>query len=142
MCHCCGADRQRFTMEFRAFTQTLNLINAAEVHHRMRILRNTDRRSNRLSPLPMREDSVAGTIDTILKYAVDGGTSETVRLNHQFHCQIVKLYLLLLSPPLLLSPLTPSTYSFLLLPSSSLLLPLLSLSSPPHPLSSPPPFFR
>lgn len=56
----------------RAFTQTLNLINAAEVHHRMRILRNIDMVGNRQSPLPMREDSIAGTIDKLLESEKDG----------------------------------------------------------------------
>lgn len=46
----------------RAFTQTLNLINAAENHHRMRILRENDIQQGSTSPLPMREDSVAGFI--------------------------------------------------------------------------------
>ena len=50
----------------RAFTQTLNLINAAEVHHRMRILQLADQNSEIVSPLPMREDSVAGTISKLL----------------------------------------------------------------------------
>eukprot|EP01038_Epipyxis_sp_PR26KG_P004144 gene4144-5898_t len=50
----------------RAFTQTLNLINAAEVHHRMRRLRKEDMEMNRMSPLPMREDSVAGTMERLL----------------------------------------------------------------------------
>jgi phosphoenolpyruvate carboxylase len=48
----------------RAFTQTLNLINAAEVHHRMRYLRALD--VDVMSPLPMREDSIAGAIEAIL----------------------------------------------------------------------------
>jgi phosphoenolpyruvate carboxylase len=50
----------------RAFTQTLNLINAAEVHHRMRILQLDDKNAEIISPLPMREDSVAGTINKLL----------------------------------------------------------------------------
>jgi len=54
----------------RAFTQTLNLINSAEVHHRMRLLRNADIVSGRFSPLPMREDSVAGTCTVLLQRAV------------------------------------------------------------------------
>ncbi|KAJ1444012.1 hypothetical protein B484DRAFT_389151 [Ochromonadaceae sp. CCMP2298] len=43
----------------RAFTQTLNLVNAAEVHHRVRVLRQWDKQSSRVSPLPLIEDSVA-----------------------------------------------------------------------------------
>ena len=61
----------------RAFTQTLNLINAAEVHHRMRLLRNADIASGTFSPLPMREDSVAGTINLLLERAgADKSTPE------------------------------------------------------------------
>lgn len=48
----------------RAFTQTLNLINAAEVHHRMRYLRELD--FEVMSPLPKREDSMAGAIESVL----------------------------------------------------------------------------
>lgn len=50
----------------RAFTQTLNLINAAEVHNRMRTLQLADKNAEVVSPLPMREDSVAGTINKLL----------------------------------------------------------------------------
>lgn len=56
----------------RAFTQTLNLINAAEVHHRMRRLRAMDVTYGRASPLPMREDSVCGTIFNLLTASDDG----------------------------------------------------------------------
>jgi phosphoenolpyruvate carboxylase len=54
----------------RAFTQTLNLINAAEVHHRMRYLR--ELHFDILTPLPMREDSVAGAIQNILDGKLNG----------------------------------------------------------------------
>jgi phosphoenolpyruvate carboxylase len=50
----------------RAFTQTLNLINSAEVHHRMRLLRKADIANGTVSPLPMREDSIAGTLYALL----------------------------------------------------------------------------
>ena len=50
----------------RAFTQTLNLINAAEVHHRMRRLRIRDSYAKKASPLPHREDSVKGAIENLL----------------------------------------------------------------------------
>lgn len=50
----------------RAFTVTLNLINAAEVHHRVRLLRNNDIISNRLSPLPCIPDSIGGTLSDLL----------------------------------------------------------------------------
>ena len=57
----------------RAFTQTLNLINAAEVHHRMRYLRALD--VDLMSPLPMREDSIAGSIDAILTGRLETSSS-------------------------------------------------------------------
>lgn len=50
----------------RAFTQTLNLINAAEVHHRMRYLRELEKLNSEPSPLPKREDSMAGAIESVL----------------------------------------------------------------------------
>lgn len=50
----------------RAITETLNLINAAEVHHRIRLLRIADKLANRVTPLPEIMDSVGGTIKTIL----------------------------------------------------------------------------
>lgn len=60
----------------RAFTQTLNLINAAEVAHRLRLLRQHDIQSGRMSPLPMRDDSIAGAIDNLLERAASAqGTS-------------------------------------------------------------------
>ena len=59
----------------RAFTQTLNLINAAEVHHRMRYLRTLDFKNNVLTPLPMREDSVSGAIDNILNGRLNKGAT-------------------------------------------------------------------
>jgi phosphoenolpyruvate carboxylase len=59
----------------RAFTQTLNLINAAEVHHRTRRLREADIASNRITPLPLKEDSVCGTIEKVIADKVAAGTS-------------------------------------------------------------------
>lgn len=50
----------------RALTETLNLVNAAEVHHRTRLLRIADKVSSRISALPLREDSVAGSIEEII----------------------------------------------------------------------------
>ena len=70
----------------RVFTATLNLANAAEVHHRARLLRDSALSSGKLleaadgdadakaraaaelavSPLPLREDSVAGTLALLL----------------------------------------------------------------------------
>jgi phosphoenolpyruvate carboxylase len=65
----------------RAFTQTLNLVNAAEVHHRMRVLRQYDKQSSRVSPLPLIEDSVAGTFARLLAEgeAAEGGRGAEVR---------------------------------------------------------------
>lgn len=65
----------------RAFTQTLNLINAAEVHNRIRRLRASDIESNRLTPLPMKEDSVAGTIDNILEQTPSEDMKERIFQN-------------------------------------------------------------
>jgi phosphoenolpyruvate carboxylase len=59
----------------RAFTQTLNLINSAEVHHRMRLLRNADIVTGQYSPLPMREDSVAGTMSVLIDRAAQDNTA-------------------------------------------------------------------
>ena len=59
----------------RAFTQTLNLINSAEVHHRMRLLRNADIVTGHYSPLPMREDSVAGTMSVLIDRGVQDNTA-------------------------------------------------------------------
>lgn len=44
----------------------------------MRILRKVDVISNRQSPLPMREDSIAGTIDKLL----ESETADTVAVRH------------------------------------------------------------
>jgi len=61
----------------RTFALALNLINAAEVHHRVRNLRRSeleaafdtqdDVDNESLGPLPMVEDSVRGTFDKIIK---------------------------------------------------------------------------
>ena len=55
----------------RVFSVALNLVNAAEVHHRMRVMRQTEfeaskKNSKNAGPLPMVEDSVRGTLDLIL----------------------------------------------------------------------------
>mmetsp|Transcript_30732 Transcript_30732/g.68934 ORF Transcript_30732/g.68934 Transcript_30732/m.68934 type:complete len:1031 (-) Transcript_30732:250-3342(-) len=57
----------------RAFTQTLNLINAAEVTHRLRLLRASDVARGHVGPLPMREDSACGTLEALL---AEGGLSK------------------------------------------------------------------
>jgi len=56
----------------RAFTQMLNLVNAAEVHHRARSLRLLDKQSGRCSPLPVVDDSVAGTFEHLLRGVQEG----------------------------------------------------------------------
>jgi len=54
----------------RCFSIALNLVNSAEVHHRMRVLRQYELEADRVStdggPLPMTEDSMRGTIQTLL----------------------------------------------------------------------------
>eukprot|EP01041_Mallomonas_annulata_P010309 gene10309-21509_t len=60
----------------RAFTQTLNLVNAAEVYHRMRLLRDADILAGHSTPLPMREDSVAGTIDLLINQDIPGDATD------------------------------------------------------------------
>ena len=54
----------------RLFSIALNLVNSAEVHHRMRVLRELEREADRESqvggPLPMTEDSMRGTIQILL----------------------------------------------------------------------------
>mmetsp|Transcript_5299 Transcript_5299/g.6173 ORF Transcript_5299/g.6173 Transcript_5299/m.6173 type:complete len:1002 (+) Transcript_5299:191-3196(+) len=54
----------------RTFSMALNLVNAAEVHHSVRLMkaREIDLDSDKTcGPLPMVEDSMCGTIDTLLK---------------------------------------------------------------------------
>mmetsp|Transcript_54586 Transcript_54586/g.115958 ORF Transcript_54586/g.115958 Transcript_54586/m.115958 type:complete len:1033 (+) Transcript_54586:269-3367(+) len=62
----------------KTFSIALNLVNAAEVHHRMRLVKENDRveeeegrRSGRVGPLPMVEDSIRGTMDILLKEGAD-----------------------------------------------------------------------
>ena len=54
----------------RCFSIALNLVNSAEVHHRMRVLREleleADKKSKVAGPLPMTEDSMRGTIQLLL----------------------------------------------------------------------------
>jgi len=51
----------------RVFSLALNLVNAAEVHHRLRALKRHEMNlDDHVGPLPMVEDSVRGTIETIL----------------------------------------------------------------------------
>lgn len=53
----------------RTFSMALNLVNAAEVHHRLRLVESDDLEgdSERSGPLPMIEDSMAGTLATLLE---------------------------------------------------------------------------
>ena len=52
----------------RTFSLALNLVNAAEVHHRLRVIREHEMRPDRsVGPLPMTEDSMRGTIDALLE---------------------------------------------------------------------------
>jgi len=55
----------------RVFSVALNLVNAAEVHHRLRAMRENElkRSEEHVGPLPMVEDSVRGSIETILENA-------------------------------------------------------------------------
>lgn len=63
----------------RVFSIALNLVNAAEVHHRLRDMRRTEMEASRNSlnvgPLPMVEDSVRGTIDILLE---EGNSAEAI----------------------------------------------------------------
>mmetsp|Transcript_2136 Transcript_2136/g.2901 ORF Transcript_2136/g.2901 Transcript_2136/m.2901 type:complete len:988 (+) Transcript_2136:165-3128(+) len=52
----------------RVFSLALNLVNAAEVHHRLRSMKDHESStSEHVGPLPMVEDSVRGSIETILE---------------------------------------------------------------------------
>ncbi len=53
----------------KTFSIALNLVNAAEVHHRMRAVRETDKKAEQdhVGPLPMVEDSVRGTMEILLE---------------------------------------------------------------------------
>lgn len=56
----------------RTFSLMLNLVNAAETHHRLRVMRQSELKADmdpnlEVGPLPLTEDSMRGTIDAILK---------------------------------------------------------------------------
>jgi hypothetical protein len=53
----------------KTFSIALNLVNAAEVHHRMRAVRETDKKAEQdhVGPLPMVEDSIRGTMEILLE---------------------------------------------------------------------------
>jgi len=62
----------------KTFSIALNLVNAAEVHHRMRLVRNADLASSQqdIGPLPMVEDSIRGTMAILLEE--DGASPEQI----------------------------------------------------------------
>jgi hypothetical protein len=76
----------------RVFSIALNLINSAEVHHKLRTMRqdemtfskmnNDTLDESRIGPLPMVEDSARGTFDLVLR---DGASKEDIynKLIHQ-----------------------------------------------------------
>lgn len=74
----------------KTFSIALNLVNAAEVHHRMRLVREGERgeADGRVGPLPMVEDGIRGTMDILLEE--DGVSKDEVfeRLITQ-KCEIV-----------------------------------------------------
>ncbi|KAL7550662.1 hypothetical protein ACHAWF_013881 [Thalassiosira exigua] len=62
----------------KTFSIALNLVNAAEVHHRMRLVRDGEgfdgdkgRAEVHVGPLPMVEDSIRGTMEILLEEGVD-----------------------------------------------------------------------
>ena len=65
----------------KTFAIALNLVNAAEVHHRMRIVRNNEEQvagmeNVHVGPLPMVEDSIRGTLEIMLEN--DGINSDEI----------------------------------------------------------------
>merc|ERR1719183_1863648 len=74
----------------RIFSIALNLVNSAEVAHRLRVTRDHEMKADRnanVGPLPMLEDSMRGTIENILETGtgtvdeiVDKLTSEKVEI--------------------------------------------------------------
>jgi len=59
----------------KTFSIALNLVNAAEVHHRMRLVRVNEAAAENLhnvGPLPMLEDSIRGTMEILLEEGNDG----------------------------------------------------------------------
>lgn len=66
----------------RVFYIALNLVNAAEVHHKLRVMKDNELKldndgSKNAGPLPMVEDSVRGTLDMILSNSNAGGASKS-----------------------------------------------------------------
>jgi hypothetical protein len=64
----------------RVFSVALNLVNAAEVHHRLRVMRKVELDSSgneeSVGPLPMVTDGARGTFNLILEQ--DGGSKEDI----------------------------------------------------------------
>jgi len=85
----------------RTFTLALNLINSAEVHHRLRVVRiremeavgkdiNPSQANDTIllgSPLPLSEDSVRGTIETIV--TVDAEANNTVITKEDIYKKLI-----------------------------------------------------
>lgn len=63
----------------KTFSIALNLVNAAEVHHRMRLVRENEKEEGsyvHVGPLPMVEDSIRGTMEILLNE--DGADPEKI----------------------------------------------------------------
>ena len=57
----------------KTFSIALNLVNAAEVHHRMRLIRESERSREEVhvGPLPIVEDGIRGTLEILLEEGND-----------------------------------------------------------------------
>lgn len=74
----------------RTFSLALNLVNAAENHHRLRTIRNYEVQAERnIGPLPNTEDSMRGTIDAL----IDGGLATPDQIYDQLVKQEVEIVL-------------------------------------------------
>ena len=75
----------------KTFSIALNLVNAAEVHHRIRLVRgneNAEEFNHHIGPLPMIEDSIRGTMEILLEMEGVSGEKIFERLITQ-KCEIV-----------------------------------------------------
>nr|BAO52741.1 phosphoenolpyruvate carboxylase 1 [Thalassiosira pseudonana] len=74
----------------KTFSIALNLVNAAEVHHRIRLVRVSELKDdvNHIGPLPMVEDSIRGTMEILLEGDCDDKDKLFERLTTQ-KCEIV-----------------------------------------------------
>ena len=61
----------------KTFSIALNLVNAAEVHHRMRLIREGEKGEEHVhvGPLPMVEDGIRGTMEILLE---EGNSKEKI----------------------------------------------------------------